>query len=354
MKVEFLTCGSPNDAFYSQIAFFRMCLDALGGEWREARYVAVFGDLEQAPLPERWRPHFERIEVHHADPGAFRRYRFYAAGDLRYQLVDPGADVSVLVDADTALIRSLPDGFLAEMERDPAVCAVPAHYPFRVTVDSRPRFGPEGLYPGLRPEECWKRLGRLVVGGPVELSSRHTLRGWPPLLRRKEGESAVGSVRRRLAELPSAAVRRNEHIPCPLYPNYGFVAATPNLLTALAETLFELQPLVAELIGNDYYGQVTIPLALAKAGIPGRALPITFNYPNASQADAIYPDSVARISLLHYLRTRHFDRHEIFATAAAFDHFMGLRLGGSNAEFQRHVRRLTGGSYPFGGDVAES
>ena len=44
MKLDFLLCGSANDAFFSQIAFFRLCLNALGGVYSDARVVAVFGD----------------------------------------------------------------------------------------------------------------------------------------------------------------------------------------------------------------------------------------------------------------------------------------------------------------------
>jgi hypothetical protein len=85
--VEFLLCGSPNDAFYSQIAFFRLSLDRLGEQSRAARVVAVFGAVECPPLPERWAPYFERIEVYYVSGETFRRKQLFAASDRRFELL---------------------------------------------------------------------------------------------------------------------------------------------------------------------------------------------------------------------------------------------------------------------------
>ena len=62
MKVEFAIAGSPNDAFFSQMAMFRLALSDLGGTYKAARVICVFGDSEVQPIPERWREAFKDIE----------------------------------------------------------------------------------------------------------------------------------------------------------------------------------------------------------------------------------------------------------------------------------------------------
>ncbi|MBV1894536.1 MAG: hypothetical protein KUG57_10840 [Ilumatobacteraceae bacterium] len=347
-RVEFLICGSPNDAFYSQIALFRRSLDLLGPDWRDARVVAAFGDTEQRSIPSRWAPYFERIEVFHATTDDFRRDKYFAASNLRFSLVDPTADVSILCDADTVLMRPLPMDFLTEMKRNPAVCAVQAHVPFAVSIDSRPQYGDGGLYPGMPSTESWEKISRLVLGQPIEMSHRHSLNTWRPGLRGLRGESVVQSISRRTRALSKTILHPTASSPCPFYPNYGFIGGSPALITRLRDALLPLHAQVADIVGNDLYGQVAITLALEAAALPSRVLPITYNFPNDPRADKRYRDDVERIIVMHYLRTQHFDRHRVFAEREAFDRFMRLKLRGSNEAFQSCVRSITNGTYPFG------
>lgn len=316
-RVEFLISGSPNDAFYSQIAFFRMSLDTFGAHGRAARVVAVFGADEYPPLPARWRPHFERIDVHYADPEDFRRRRFFAASDLRFELLTPSAQVACLCDADTVLVRPLPESFLEEVERSPAICGVVAHYPFPVTNDTRRPNVPGGLFPGMPHELAWERLGQTVLGYAPRRPLRYTL-------------------------LESAGDDR-----CPFYINYGFLVGPPKLLIQLHRVLVEIQPPIAELLGNDFVGQVGIALAVEKARIPWRALPMRFNFPNDRDADRLYPQELDEAILIHYLRHTVFERHRIFAERLAFERFLSLDLVGSDQVFREHVLRVTDGVYPF-------
>jgi hypothetical protein len=50
-RLDFVIPASPNDGFYSQIAFFRLALDRLGGIYRQARLVAV---LKMVRLTAAW------------------------------------------------------------------------------------------------------------------------------------------------------------------------------------------------------------------------------------------------------------------------------------------------------------
>jgi hypothetical protein len=135
--------------------------------------------------------------------------------------------------------------------------------------------------------------------------------------------------------------------PCPFYINLGVVIATPAIFARFHAQHREVIPVVREVLENRFYEQISVPFAAARAGVPQRVLPMRFNFPNDPLAEATYPDEAAAIIQLHYMRTKEFHRHRIFADRTAFEAFMEMPLAGSNAVLQAKVRALTGGSYPF-------
>jgi hypothetical protein len=311
MKLEFFVCGSPNAAFYSQAAMFRLALDSFGGDFARARLVLCLGAHERQPLPARWEPHFRAIEVQWAPVDSFLEH-----GDGSYHvydLVDPGADLSFVCDADTLPLRPLPADFLAGLLAEPAIAGVLAHR-------MPPRHDAKGRdLRHLDVRGFWAHLGREVTGAEPDLHY----------------------------ELPLPLPPQRHLDPSPFYLNYGFIAATPALFRALHEQLDIVQPRVREVLDNDFYMQLAIPMAVQRGALPTRVLPMRYNFPNDPLADAAYPDELAQVVVVHYLRTERFDRHRIFATAQAFNAFLALQLSGSDAVFQGFVRGLTGGRYPF-------
>ena len=314
--VEFLLYGSPNDAFYSQIAFFRLSLDQLGEQGWAARVVAVFAAVECPSLPDRWAPYFDRIEVHYVSGETFRRKR--PASDQRFDLLSSDAQCSCLCDADTVLVRPLPADFLDELKRDPAVCGVVAHYPFPIEVDTRRPGMPGGIYPGMPHQAAWNALSETILG-------RHILR---PL---------------RYTLVEGATDNR-----CPFYINYGFLAGPPALLRRLYRTMSEIHPVLEGTLGGYFVAQISIALAVELARIPWRALPMRFNFPNDRNADRLHAAELDRVVLIHYLRDKIFDRHRIFCQPASFDQFLSMTLEGSDRVFQDRVVQITDGRYPFG------
>ncbi len=306
MKLDFLIPGSPNDAFLSQIAFFRLALDALGEVYRRARVVAVLGDEKIVPIPVRWSRYFQRIEVEWADPAEFKRRGYVAQGDRRYELFRPDADMVILCDADTAVMRALP-GLAASLIVEPAFVGVIAHYHF-------PWADSTG-----EPERDWDRLAASLLGREMALEYRYSLQD------------------------PAIANR------CPFYVNYGFLAGPPALMSRFFQAYRAMVSRVHRIVANHFSCQVTIPLAIAESGLPATALPMRYNFPNDPKAEALYPDELGRIVVLHYLRTSHFDRHNVFTEKDKFEEFLGLELAGSNREFQTFVRKLTAEHYPFSG-----
>jgi hypothetical protein len=306
-RLEFLLCGSPNDAFYSQLAMFRLSLDSLGPLYRSARVVMCLGAAEREPLPARWRPYFRDIEVVWAPLESF--LEFGDGEDHLFTLIDPDADLSFICDADTLLLAPWPVEFIDSLIDDPAICGTIAH----LAPAMFDRLGHD--YRALGNEPFWQALAGEVLGRPLPLDHRYTL--------------------------------RPEQGACPFYVNYGFVAGTPALLGELHRQLSVVQPAIRRWLDNDFYGQLGIALAVERGNIPHRALPMRYNFPNDQRAETMCPDDLADIKLLHYLRRDHFDRHLIFATNAAFDGFLNTPLQGSDAVFQRHVAQLTANRYPF-------
>lgn len=297
MKLDFIICGTPNDAFCSQIAFYRMCLDNLGGIYQEARLVAVFGDHKEQKLPLRWRSFFKNIEIEWAHSPGELNEGHRAQHYHRFTVMRPDADIVVICDADTALMKPFPE-LLSKCKADPAIFGVIAHYPM----------------PG---QNDWQSISLEVIGKMVQLEYRYTLK---PLDSSNES---------------------------PFYINYGFLAGPPHLLTQLYESDRKLVNKVSRHVNSYWAPQVCIPFAIEDAKLSTCALPMRYNFPNDKIADSLYPEELQKIIVMHYLRTSKFDRHCIFSDKKNFNQFMDLELSGSDRIFQEFVTRLTSGEYPF-------
>ncbi|WP_203292326.1 hypothetical protein [Maricaulis parjimensis] len=304
MKLEFLICGSLNDSFLSQIAFFRKCLDFLGGDYQQARLVASLGDHQTNELPSEWAPYFDRIEVCFAhEPGAPNPYH-EAQHERRFELIDDSADVSVLVDADVAILAPM-DELIGQVMTTQAVAGVIAHYHF-----------------------------------PWDAGSGDAVKDWSYFYRRLLGRSFT-------PEYSYTLKRPQTGAEAPFYINYGVFAGSPKQLRAFDTRERSLRPLVRAEVGDVWCYQVGLALTCSSLDLPTLALPMRYNFPNDPLADQLYPDDLEQIVFMHYLRTKLFSRSEIFASAEAFDAFLSMQLEGSNERFQAHVRAVTNGKYPF-------
>ena len=304
MKLDFLIPASPTPAFYSQIAMFRRSLDRLGGDYRDARLVAVFGDRVATPLPVAWRPHFERIDIAWADPADFERLDYRAQCSHRYAVMRPDADLVFMCDADTIMMRG---------------------------------FGREVL----------DLAGSSAIGGgiahshfPWERRTRDTAADWNAI---SIAATGVGIPTDHRYSLPKSG----EPGACPFYVNFGFVAGAPTALTAMNRAFEAVRPKVLAELKNIFDAQVTFALVVHHRELPVVSLPMRYNFPNEPHADERYPLEREAICLLHYQRRALYDRHRIFAGWSDFDAFLGMELEGSSRDFQALVRELTGGDFPF-------
>lgn len=307
MKIEFLIPGSPNDAFFSQVAMFRLALDSLGGIYGRARLVLCLGGNDRTPVPAKWKPHLERVELLRTPDEHARRGG--NCGSFRYEVLDDGGDLSILCDADTLLLRAFDPGVLEGFVRQPAVRGVIAHYP-------PPLMDGSGHdYSGHGQPWFWNLVADRTAGKRLDFDHCYSL--------------------------------MKERVPCPFYVNYGFVMATPGLLLRMRNDLLLLLPKIRALLDNYFADQIGLAVACAATGVPTEALPMRYNFPNDPVAEAMYPEELSGALVIHYLRTERFDRHRIFASESAFENFLDLPLVGSDRVFQRRVHEITGGNYPF-------
>lgn len=303
-KLDFLLCGSPTPAFFSQMAFFKRSLQALGGSYADARVVCTFGDHDHLEIPPRWKRHFDHIEVEWSHAPGATNPQHSAQHDHRFRLIRKDADLAFLCDADVALFRPF-DELLERLTTTPALAGVMAHYHF-------PWPGRAG-----NPEVDWPEIARAVIGTDIGRPHRYSL-------------------------MP------DDCAPCaPFYINYGMFAGTPDLFERFHARDLQLRPMVAEHLGHWWAPQVSLALACADLDLPTLALPMRFNFPNDPAADLQYPGELERLTFLHYLRTTCFRRDEIFADSMSFDAFLKGRYEGSNEQFRQLVMNLTEGSYPF-------
>ncbi len=297
MKLDFMICGTPNDAFYSQIAFFRLCLDYLGGDYKNARLVACFGDHESTEISKRWQPYFNHIDVEWSHPiGAHNPYYTHQHYH-RFKAFRKDADLVLICDADTALLRPFPD--LIEMcQKKPAICGVIAHLPVPERHD-------------------WQTISQSIIKQPITIDHHYTLKPKTPE--------------------PNT----------PFYINYGFLAGTPDLLTEMYHTDITLIDQLNDYVGPFWASQVSVALTVELLNLPKHALPMRYNFPNDRVAETLHADELDKIILIHYLRERLYNRHEIFSSEEGFNAFLNLDLPSSDRVFQDHVKKVTGSQYPF-------
>jgi hypothetical protein len=299
--------ASPNDAFFSQIAMFRLTLNSLGGVYENADIVITLGDNTICPLPDRWKSYLtQNVKLVWVEPTKFLQHSYDAQSDAQWTYDNRDYDLVCFMDADVMLIRPI-DELLSNTLKNPAVAGTIAHYA-------------PPVHDGENPQQWWLALAQEFLGKPIQFGYRYTLvEGQPP-----------------------------EYTFCPFYVNFGVVLLTPDLVNLIRETHLDLRPRVARKLPDPYFAaQTSLALTLAALDIPVLPIGMRYNFPNDKIADHLQLNELRDVRAIHYLRTEYFDRQKIFTTKQEFDHFLSLELSGSNKVLQDFVRNLTNGHYPF-------
>lgn len=299
MKFEVRIPISPTPHFFRQIEYLWRSYASCGGHTANVRIRVFVGeDCEPYDLYEvnPWsRGH---IEWNWSDREGFRR-RGYGVTDRFHATTD--ADIVLLQDADTLVIRSL-DDLLESLVTAPMVAGVMTHVP--------PFWGLAG--------HSWKNVYASV--GRAMPPDRYEHSGWKGMF------------------------HDPAHRFAPAYFNFGVVFVPGALMPALAnEYERQLETAQRTPIHRVFSGQLAFSLALYELNIPRTALPIRYNYPNDEWADRLHVNDLADVRIIHYLREEVIgSRRGTWGDEAAFKAFLHRKdLTGSNEVLRSTTSRLS-------------
>ena len=249
---------SPTPDFFWRIHFMAASLRRLEASLGSyLLVVCVGGDVEPEDLYETqpWSKEYPII-WRWADREKFRRYNYWETSQETFRQPVRGRMV-MCADADVIFVRDF-SGLLRELEEAPAITGVIAHAP--------PIRGPELM-------DLWPRLCR-SYGVPV-----------PPSIHEYTGWSFMTADRM-----------------TPVYYNFGMVLMPAQFMEVLNAEMEPANNFVHANLDTFFRFQIGLTLAIQKAGLPTRALPLRYNFPNDPQFDQKYPDELTQIRILHYLR----------------------------------------------------
>lgn len=128
----------------------------------------------------------------------------------------------------------------------------------------------------------------------------------------------------------------------PFYPNSGMVFAPRKRFQQLcAPYQNAINRMRAMLRDTYWFDQLALAIACADSGVPVKALPARFNFPNRPAFDAALPRELADIRFIHAMQTDIVHRDRDFESADAMTGLIVRRgLIGSNELLRGRVGRL--------------
>lgn len=289
---------SPKPYFFRQAEYLYRSARACGGLTADVRMVVSVGeDMEPYDIAAtqpwsdgnvtwRWAPREE-----------FRKLSYHATVLDRFRGA-PDADVILFADADTIFVNGV-DDLLQYLRTRQAIAGVMAHVP------------PFAQNSGETWETLFRKLNHRIP------SDFHQHTGWGTMFQRTD-------------------VRFG-----PVYYNFGAVFLSAGLLPDLSAA-FARKLDVAENAGVGYFrSQLALTLAIYELDLPRITLPLRYNFPNDALFEQAYPQDLADLRILHYLRLDQVQRDAIWESPEAALAFIGRRdLRPSNEALRRTVEKL--------------
>jgi hypothetical protein len=273
LRLEFRIPISPTTGFFSQIRMFDFALRRLGPPYSLARVSVCVGDdckIEAVRAANAWSA--GRVEWEAVPHAVFAEFGYHGTADWRLARDAGAADLVILSDADTVLLRDI-DPLLASMPTDrPAVRGHMSHLP-------PPSSG--GDLPASNSPDYWPALFERF-GVP-----------WP----------------KRLFSYSMDEAKRFPQVPA--YFNLGFLAFNPTGLAAFAPRIFTFQRALMRMLNSNMRCQIAVSLIAYQQGIDIDVLPASYNAANDLghlRHNYLSPED---IRVLHYLRTDEIERIKI-------------------------------------------
>ncbi len=231
--------------------------------------VCVGGDEEPRDLytDEAWSRSYPII-WHWADREGFRRDSFWETSREIFRQPRRGRLV-MCADADVIFVRDFSE-LLTELSASPAIAGAIAHGPPFRDVDV---------------QQTWRDLFQSY--GVLHAAAVHEHSGWGFMTREKF---------------------------TPIYFNFGMVVAPGDMMQAIGAEIEAAVEFVHARITTFFRFQIALTLVIQKLQLPTRPLPLRYNFPNDPRFDDRFPEELADLRVLHYLRCEVIDRERNFAT----------------------------------------
>ena len=313
-QLEVRSTISPTPYFFRRIHFLAASLRALGGLTTNHEIVVSVGGgsgRENFYQSQPWSTLYP-ILWRSVPVKAFESIGYRATNRDRASHMSR-ADYVMLVDADVIFLRDFSE-LLSGLQQAPALCGVMAHVsPFTRPPVLRPRFSKRHPSDG-SAGSYWQMLAENF--GVAELPLECQYSGWGLM-----GDTA--------------------HQFAPAYFNGGMIIGPHEHIDKMCSEYLAAEMSVDEVMETFFLPQLARTLAIYKAGLPWRTLPLRYNFPNDPNFDAGHPDELANAAILHYLRTPIVHRDNDFT---APDNVRSLvsrtDLLGSNELLRRRIAEL--------------
>jgi hypothetical protein len=289
---------SPTPDFFRRVHFMAASVRQIGGALADHEFVVcVGGDEEPVDLSERlpWSKNYP-ITWRWVDRERFRADNYWETSREIFRRPARGKLV-MCADADVLFVRDFSE-LLDNLQESPAVAGVIAHAP-----------------PFPKPSEMWEQLcSDYGVSVPPSI---HEHTGW------------------------GFMVKATEHRYTPVYFNFGMVIAPAEMMNAIGEEIIAADDLVTTHLTTFFRFQIALTLAIQKKNLPSRALPLRYNFPNDPRFDRKYPDELAHVRILHYLRCEIVHRENDFTDLEKVAALIRRRdLQGTNEVFRKRLHEL--------------
>ncbi len=127
----------------------------------------------------------------------------------------------------------------------------------------------------------------------------------------------------------------------PFYINTGVVFGSKGIYERLQQPYFEALEFVRGEMDSYFFEQIALTLAVERASIPVRALPLRFNFPNQPEFEIYNPVELADVRLLHFLRTPIVSRERDFVDFSSVSSLIAREdLAGSNEVLRRRLAKI--------------
>ncbi len=311
-KMEFRLPIAPRPAFYHRIRFFCAALRRLGAGYEDAPVRVTVGDcanLDRVRADNGWAEDFP-LEWHRVPDELVQAHQYFGTSDYRYLLPESDADLIILADADTVLLRPLGETFDWMRQEQPCIAGHMAHAPPPCHFESARTLPAAELWPYL--------FGKFSIVWPNDLKrySMDTAGRWPPV---------------------------------PSYYNLGFVVLNRAALDRFRESLAATRDRLNALLTSEMRCQIACTLISYQHGMLRRDLPAIFNATNDEIHLKHNQVELDQIKVIHYLRRKEIDREDFLAPESRSHFFAASLQNPVNRLLQGLAREIIGPDWQMAG-----